>query len=263
MPFGSKKSCRMGPPGPARPSFLLDCHLLLREVRAQLVHRHPCARSPKLVFEACQRDVGVDVVRCGLPPAHRAAGPEGCCEAVLPESVAVRGAAGTRRFRWPRCWTWASAAGTRVGRLCAEPRGRDAAAERMDDAWPEGEAKLSVNAMMRSTQQQQAGRRGRGLLSSLRLRGGHGAGPGCVFPVPGRPVSSAAARPGCAGPWPPCSAQSRGPRRGWGRRRCSAASWRRSPTPTPRTSAAAARAPRAAHGFACRTSASACTGRDC
>ena len=41
--------------------------------------------------------------------------------------------------------------------------------------------------------------------------------------------------PGRAGPWPPCSAQSPGPRRGWGGRcRCSAASWRRrSPTPCP------------------------------
>ena len=63
------------------------------------------------------------------------------------------------------------------------------ALERMDAAWPEGEehmAKLSVNAMIglwahggglqRAQQQQQAGRRGRGLLSGLRLRGGHGVG---------------------------------------------------------------------------------------
>ena len=64
------------------------------------------------------------------------------------------------------------------------------ALERMDAAWSEGEehmAKLSVNAMIacgaqhggglqRAQQQQRAGRHGRGLLSSLRLRGGHGVG---------------------------------------------------------------------------------------
>ena len=63
------------------------------------------------------------------------------------------------------------------------------ALERMDAAWPDGEehmAKLSVNAMIglwarstevvRAQQQQRAGRRGRGLLSGLRLRGGHGVG---------------------------------------------------------------------------------------
>ena len=62
------------------------------------------------------------------------------------------------------------------------------ALERMDAAWPEGKehmAKLSVNAMIgvwarstdglqRAQQQQRAGRRGRGLLPGLRLRGGHG-----------------------------------------------------------------------------------------
>ena len=58
------------------------------------------------------------------------------------------------------------------------------ALERMDAAWPETQRERDdrpVGAqrgggLQRAQQQQQAGRRGRGLLSGLRLRGGHGVG---------------------------------------------------------------------------------------
>ena len=76
---------------------------------------------------------------------------EGCCDA-RPASICCRtwGPAGTRRFRWPRCWTGAAAGTT----LCwASPRGATSlrrALEHMDAAWQGEEhmAKLSVNAMI-------------------------------------------------------------------------------------------------------------------
>ena len=160
--------------------------------------------------------VGVDVVRCrrnGLANApfplpilcpadggRRAAGP-GLCggllrrEAVLPEPVAVRGArlvpegfagrdAGAGRL---------PLGPHRVGHLRAEPRGRgDAAARagahgrRVARRGAHGQAQRERDdrpvgaqhggGLQRAQQQQRAGRRGRGLLSGLRLRGGHGVG---------------------------------------------------------------------------------------
>ena len=62
------------------------------------------------------------------------------------------------------------------------------ALERMDAAWPEGEEHMAKQrddrpvgaqhggGLQRAQQQQRAGRRGRGLLSGLRLRGGHCVG---------------------------------------------------------------------------------------
>ena len=62
------------------------------------------------------------------------------------------------------------------------------ALERMDAAWPESEERMAKlrddrpvgaqhgGGLQRAQQQQRAGRRGRGLLSGLRLRGGHGVG---------------------------------------------------------------------------------------
>ena len=109
------------------------------------------ARSPKLplVFEAqaCaasrKRDalyVGVDVVRCrrnGLALASI------CCR--------TWGPAGTRRFRWPRCWTWDHIVLGISARSHVDAATLRRTLERMDAAWPEGEehmAKLSVNAMI-------------------------------------------------------------------------------------------------------------------
>ena len=120
--------------------------------------------------------------RCRTWALWRAAATRGS-----PASICCRtwGPAGTRRFRWPRCWTWASAAGTALY-LRAEPRGRGDAAARAGAHGPEGKehmAKLSVRddrpvgaqhgaGLQRAQQQQQrAGRRGRGLLLGLRLRG--------------------------------------------------------------------------------------------
>ena len=174
------------------------------------------ARSPKLpplVFEAqaCAKDalyVGVDVVRCRrnglanapfplpiLCPADGVEPVDGVLpdrEAVLPEPVAVRGArlvpegfagrdAGPGRL---------PLGPHRVGHLRAEPRGRgDAAAragahgrrvarrrgahgqaQRERDDRPVG---AQHGGGLQRAQQQ---RRGRGLLSGLRLRGGHGVG---------------------------------------------------------------------------------------
>ena len=102
--------------------------------------------------QTCAKDstFGVDVVRCRRNRLANAPFPldgvepvdgvlpdlgfvEGCCDArqsclnLLP----YVGPGWSRRFRWPRCWTWASAAGThRVGHLRAEPRGRGDAAAR-------------------------------------------------------------------------------------------------------------------------------------
>ena len=123
-------------------------------------------RSPKLpplVFEAqtCAKDstyVGVDVVRCrrnGLANApfpcpfcarRTALSPwTACCRTWAlwraaatrgsPASICCRtwGPAGTQRFRWPRCWTWASAAGTT---LCwVSPRGATWTRRRCGARW--------------------------------------------------------------------------------------------------------------------------------
>ena len=147
--------------------------------------RNGLANAPFPLPILCPAD-GVEPVDGVLPDLGFV---EGCCDARQSESVAVRGArllpenfagrdAGPGRL---------PLGPHRVGHLRAEPRGRGTlrrALERMDAAWPDGEehmAKLSVNAMIglwarRAQQQQRAGRRGRGLLSGLRLRGGHGVG---------------------------------------------------------------------------------------
>ena len=120
------------------------------------------ARSPKLpplVFEAqtCAKDstyVGVDVVRCrrnGLANAPFPL-PILCpADGVEPRRAAgcrTWGPAGTRRFRWPRCWTWASAAGTTS--CWASPRGATWTRRRCGARWSAWKhmAKLSVNAMI-------------------------------------------------------------------------------------------------------------------
>ena len=148
-----------------------------------------------------------------LPPAHPVPGGRrlspwtACCrtwalwraaatEAVLPESVAVRGArlvpegfagrdAGPGRL---------PLGPHRVGHLRAEPRGRGDAAARagahgrrvVRGQGAHGQAQHERDdrpvgaqhggGLQRAQQQQRAGRRGRGLLSGLRLRGGHGVG---------------------------------------------------------------------------------------
>ena len=138
----------------------------------------------------------------GVEPAGRRPAGPGLCggllrrKAVLPEPVAVRGArlvpegfagrhAGPGRLPLgPPC----------VGHLRAEPRGRgDAAAragahgrrvarrrgahgqaQRERDDRPVGAQ--HGGGLQRAQQQRRAGRRGRGLLPGLRLRGGHGVG---------------------------------------------------------------------------------------
>ena len=109
-------------------------------------------------FEAQALYVGVDVVRCRrnglanapfpLPILRPADGVEpvdgvlpdlgfveGCCDArqsclnLLP----YVGPAGTRRFRWPRCWTWASAAGATS--CWASPRGATWTRRRCGARW--------------------------------------------------------------------------------------------------------------------------------
>ena len=171
-------------------------------------------KLPPLVFEAqtCAKDstyVGVDVVRCrrnglanapfplpilcpadGVEPVD-AAGP-GLCrgllrrKAVLPQSVAgwypkvsLAAMLDLGVCRWDHIVLGISA------RSHVDAATLRRALERMDAAWPEGEehmAKLRPvgaqrgGGLQRAQQQQQAGRRGRGLFSGLRLRGGHGVG---------------------------------------------------------------------------------------
>ena len=126
-------------------------------------HSEKTLRETPLVFEAqtCAKDstyVGVDVVRCRRNGLANAPFPlpilcpadgvepvdgvlpdlgfvEGCCDARQSCLTSCRtwGPAGTRRFRWPRCWTWASAAGTTS--CWASPRGATWTRRRCGARW--------------------------------------------------------------------------------------------------------------------------------